>query len=135
MARVRGAARDITQKRRAAYRHGHLAEAAAMLLLLVKGFRPLARRYRTPLGEIDLVMKRGRTIAFVEVKARAIERDALESVGLQSERRMADAADLWLAKHPAASGLNLRYDMVLVQPWRLPRHIPDAFRPGFSKVW
>ena len=134
-ARSRTAARDSSEKRRAAYRHGHVAEAAALLLLVAKGFRPLARRYKTPLGEIDLIMKRGRTIAFVEVKARALQRDALESVGLQSERRIADAADLWLAKHPAASGLNLRYDMVLVQPWRLPRHVPDAFRPGFSKVW
>ena len=76
-----GAARDASERRRAAYRHGHLAEAAALLLLLAKGFRPLARRYKTPLGEIDLIVKRGRTIAFVEVKARALERDALESVG------------------------------------------------------
>ncbi len=135
MARQRTAPHDISEKRRAAYRHGHVAELAAMLLLVVKGFRPLARRYKTPLGEIDLIVKRGRMIAFVEVKARALQRDALESVGPQSERRIADAADLWLAKHPAASGLNLRYDMVLVQPWRLPRHIPDAFRPGFSKVF
>jgi putative endonuclease len=118
--------------RRAAYRHGHLAEAAAAALLFAKGYRLLARRYRTPLGEIDLVMKRGRVIAFVEVKARAFERDALESVGRGAERRMVDAVDLWLAKHPAAAGYDLRYDMVLVGPWRLPRHLPDAFRPGWN---
>ena len=121
--------------RREAYRYGHFAEAAALLFLLAKGFRPLARRYRTPLGEIDLVVKRGRVIAFVEVKARGLERDALESVGVSSERRIVDAADLWLAKHPAAQGYEVRYDMVLLLPWRLPRHLPDAFRPGFSKVW
>jgi putative endonuclease len=135
MARARGIAHDSSERRRAAYRHGHLAEAAAMLLLLAKGFRPLARRYKTPLGEIDLIVKRGRTIAFVEVKARAAARDALESVGPASERRIADAADLWLAKHPAASGYDIRYDMVIVTPWRLPRHLPDAFRPGFIKVF
>lgn len=106
-----------------------------MLFLLAKGYRPIARRYRTPLGEIDLIVKRGRTIAFIEVKARALERDALESVGTLTERRIVDAADLWLAKHPGASGYDLRYDMVVLTPWRLPRHIPDAFRPGFSKVW
>lgn len=106
-----------------------------MLFLLAKGYRPIARRYRTPLGEIDLIVKRGRTIAFIEVKARALERDALESVGTFTERRIVDAADLWLAKHPAASGYDLRYDVVVLTPWRLPRHIPDAFRPGFSKVW
>jgi putative endonuclease len=124
---------DASARRRSAYRHGHVAEAAALLVLLLKGFRPLARRYKTPLGEIDLIVKRGRMIAFVEVKARALEGDALESVGRFSERRIADAADVWLAKHPAANGLDFRYDMVVVTPWRWPRHIPDAFRPGFEK--
>lgn len=119
--------------REAAYRHGHAAEAAAMLLLLAKGYRPLARRYRTPLGEIDLVVKRGRTIAFVEVKARASRFEAFESVGRGPERRIVGAADLWLARHPAAAGLDLRYDMVVVTPWRMPLHIADAFRPGFEK--
>ena len=123
------------RSRRAAYRHGHLAEALAAALLLVKGFRLLARRYKTPLGEIDLIVKRGRIIAFVEVKARAFERDALESVGRAEERRMVDAADLWLAKHPDAAGLDLRYDMVVVAPWRLPKHLPDAFRPTWNKAW
>ena len=123
------------RSRRAAYRHGHLAEALAAALLLAKGFKLLARRYRTPLGEIDLIVKRGRIIAFVEVKARAFERDALESVGRAEERRMVDAADLWLAKHPDAAGLDLRYDMVVVAPWRLPKHLPDAFRPTWNKAW
>ena len=106
-----------------------------MLLLLAKGFRPIARRYKTPLGEIDLIVKRGRQIAFVEVKARASRVDALESVGRQSERRIVDAADLWLAKHPAAAGFDVRYDMVVVTPWRLPMHLADAFRPGFTKAY
>jgi putative endonuclease len=124
-----------SRDRRAAYRHGHVAEAAAMLLLLAKGFRPIARRYRTPLGEIDLVVKRGRVIAFVEVKARASRHDALQSVGLESERRIVDAADLWLARHPGAAGLDLRYDMVVVTPWQFPLHLADAFRPGFTKAY
>jgi putative endonuclease len=127
--------RERSRGRREAYRHGHVAEAVAMLFLFVKGFRPIARRYKTPLGEVDLIVKRGRLIAFVEVKARAVEREALESVGLASEKRIVDAADLWLAQHPAVAGHDLRYDMVLCMPWRLPRHVPDAFRPGFSKVW
>jgi putative endonuclease len=118
----------MSRDRRAAYRHGLLAEAAAAALLLAKGYRLIARRYRTPLGEIDLIVKRGRTVAFVEVKARAFTRDALESVGRSSERRMVDAADLWLARHPDAAGLDMHYDMVVVAPWRLPMHLPDAFR-------
>ncbi len=125
----------MRRDRFAAYRHGHFAEALAAALLLAKGFRLLARRYKTPLGEIDLIVKRGRIIAFVEVKARAFERDALESVGRAEERRMVDAADLWLAKHPDAAGLDLRYDMVVVAPWRLPKHLPDAFRPTWRGAW
>ena len=62
-------------------------------------------------------------------------RDALESVGRMSERRIIAAADLWLARHPDAAGLDLRYDMVLITPWRLPRHLPDAFRPGWGQAW
>ena len=122
------------RSRQAAYRYGHLAEAAAALLLMAKGFRLLARRYKTPLGEIDLIAKRGRRIVFVEVKARPPLDEALDSVGPASERRIADAADLWLAKHPEAAGLDLRYDMILLAPWRLPRHLADAFRPGWQKA-
>jgi putative endonuclease len=123
----------MTRDRRSAYRHGHFAEALAAALLLAKGYRLLARRYKTPLGEIDLVVKRGNTIAFVEVKARALSRDALESVDAFAERRVVDAADLWLSRHPDAEKFDLRYDMVVVAPWRIPAHLPDAFRPGFSK--
>ena len=120
--------------RRAAYRHGHIAEAAALLRLLAKGFRPIARRYKTPLGEIDLIVRRGRLIAFVEVKARGTHAEGLEAVGRDSEHRIVDAADLWLAKHPGAAGFDLRYDIVVVTPWRMPRHLPDAFRPGWTKA-
>lgn len=124
----------MRRDRRAAYRHGHVAEAAAALLLMAKGFRLLARRYKTPLGEIDLVARRGRLIAFVEVKARATQREGLESVGPLAERRILGAADLWLARHPDAAGLDLRYDMIVVAPWRLPLHLPDAFRPGWGEM-
>ena len=123
-----------TRSREGAYRHGHVAETLAALLLLAKGFRLLARRYRTPLGEIDLIARRGRLVVFVEVKARPTRRDALESVGPTAERRIIDAADMWLAKHPDAAGLDLRYDLILVTPWRLPQHVADAFRPGWDKV-
>jgi putative endonuclease len=125
----------MRRDRQSAYRHGHLAEFAAAALLCLKGYRVLARRYRTRLGEIDLIVKRGGLVAFVEVKARATQRAALESVGVAAERRIVGAADLWLARHPDAAGLDLRYDMVLVTPWRLPTHLPDAFRPGWGRPW
>lgn len=125
----------MSRDRRAAYRHGLAAELLAAALLMLKGYRVLARRYRTPLGEIDLIVKRGRLVAFVEVKARPTVVDALESVGREAERRIVGAADLWLAKHPDAAGLDLRYDMVLITPGRLPRHVPDAFRPDWPGAW
>ena len=125
----------MARGRRQAYRHGHLAEAAAAALLLFKGYRLLSRRYKTPLGEIDLIARRGRVVAFVEVKARPTRREALDAVGRGGERRIVDAADLWLAKHPAAARFDLRYDMVLVTPWQLPQHVPDAFRPGWGRPW
>ncbi len=125
----------MARGRRAAYRHGHLAEAAAAALLLLKGYRLLSRRYKTPVGEIDLIAKRGGVVAFVEVKARPTRREALEAVGSAAEKRIVDAADLWLAKHPDAGRLDLRYDMVLVTPWRLPKHLPDAFRPARNGTW
>ena len=104
-------------------------------MLCLKGYRLLARRYRTPLGEIDLIVKRGRLVAFVEVKARRTRGAALDAVGAAAERRIVGAADLWLARHPDAAGLDLRYDLVLVTPWRLPAHLPDAFRPGWGRPW
>lgn len=125
----------MARTRRAAYRHGHVAELAAAVLLTLKGYRLIARRYKTPLGEIDLIVKRGRLIAFVEVKARASIREGVEAVGPAAERRIVAAADLWLAKHPDAAGLDLRYDIVAVAPWRIPEHLPDAFRPNWRNVW
>ena len=125
----------MPRDRRAAYRLGLAAEIAAAAWLALKGYRLLARRYRTPLGEIDLIIRRGGLVAFVEVKARPSHADALDAVGGAAERRIVRAADLWRAKHPDAAGLDLRYDMVLITPWRLPKHLPDAFRPGRNGTW
>lgn len=69
------------------------------------------------------------------MKARASIRDALEAVGPAAERRIVGAADLWLAKHPDAAGLDLRYDIVAVASWGLPKHLPDAFRPSWPRAW
>ena len=119
---ARGAAR-----KRAAERRGRLAELAAVLLLTLKGYRVLARRVRTPVGEIDLIARRGRVLAFVEVKARDAERAAAEAVTLGQRRRIARAAAWWLARRSAFGDHVLRFDAVLVAPRRLPRHVTGAF--------
>jgi putative endonuclease len=113
--------------RRQAERRGRRAETLAAWLLRAKGYRILARRYRTPVGEVDLIARRGRLIAFVEVKQRPSLTEAAEAVTPTGRRRVARAASLWLAAHPAAAVLDLRFDVVMCVPGRLPRHIAHAF--------
>jgi len=116
-----------SEVRRAAEKRGRQAENWVAWYLRLKGYRVLARRYRTPVGEIDLIVARGRTIAFVEVKHRPSEAEASEAATLTGRRRIANAASHWLARHPAAGGYELRFDVVVSVPGRLPRHIAGAF--------
>jgi putative endonuclease len=116
-----------TAERRAAETRGRRAEVLVAWYLRLKGYRVLARRYKTPVGEIDLVVRRGRQIAFVEVKVRGTSDDGLFAVSAAGRRRIARAAQLWLATHPQAAGLNLRFDVVVAAPRRWPRHLTGAF--------
>lgn len=124
-------ARTTTDRRRA-HRHGALAETAAAWLLRCKGYRILARRVRTPLGEIDLIARRGRITAFIEVKARASHDLAIEAVTIRQARRLAAAARYWIAVQPAAFVGDCRFDIVLVTSYLMPRHLPNAFG---SELW
>ena len=120
--------------RREAERRGRRAEAFAAWLLRLKGYRVLARRYRTPAGEIDLIVRRGRSVVFVEVKERPDEAAALEAVNHAPRRRIARAAALWVSRNPAAADLDQRFDVILARPGRLPRHLPAVFDSG-GNVW
>jgi putative endonuclease len=119
------AGRDTAARRRAE-RHGRGAERWAMLALALKGYLPIASRVRTPVGEIDLIVRRGRVLAFVEVKARASVEDAFEAAG-RSRERLARAAAWWLAAHPRHAGAQPRFDVVAIAPGRFPAHLPNAF--------
>lgn len=114
-------------RRRAAERRGHGAETLAAWALRLKGYRILGRRVRTPHGEIDLVARKGDTVAIVEVKARADADTALSAVGPGSQRRLSAAARVWLARNPGFAGYTIRFDIVLVVPRRWPTHLPNAF--------
>jgi putative endonuclease len=114
-------------KRMAAFRLGVSAESIAAIFLGAKGYRTIARRWRSPVGEIDLVVKRGRLIAFVEVKARKALDQAAESVLVRQRRRIVAAAEAWLAAHPEHAGYDMRFDAVLVSPGRMPQHVVSAF--------
>jgi putative endonuclease len=126
----RGDALDAARgraRRRAADWRGHAAEATALALLLVKGYRPLARRFRASGGEIDLVVARGDTIAFVEVKSRASLDAAFVAIDAAKRRRFSRAVRAWLTRNPWAAGRTFRADAVFTAPGRFPRHLPAAF--------
>jgi putative endonuclease len=111
----------------AAFRTGVSAEARAAAFLIAKGYRILARRFRTPYGEIDIVAKRRNLIAFIEVKARGHLDDAAYAVTPRQQQRIIDAAQAWLMTHPEHAEFELRFDAMLIAPRRLPRHLPAAF--------
>ncbi len=118
--------RNRTERVRA-YRSGRVAETFVALLLRLKGNRIVARRYATPVGEIDLVALKGRRLAFVEVKRRKTLDDAAFSVTAKQRRRIVRAAQYWLASHPAFAGHDIAFDVVLAAPWHFPRVIANAF--------
>jgi putative endonuclease len=95
---------------------------------MAKGYRLLARRFVVSGGEIDLVMLRGDTIAFVEVKARCDIDDAAHAIREVKCRRLSRAARVWMTRNPWSVGWTLRGDAVFIAPWRLPRHAAAAYR-------
>lgn len=115
-------------RRRKALRRGDAGEWRAALALMLKGWRIVERRYRTPLGEIDLIARRGDVVAMVEVKARPTLEDAMEAVGHEAQKRIERAADLWLARQPDHAKLSLRFDIVAVLPRRWPVHVENAWQ-------
>jgi putative endonuclease len=117
----------VTDERRARYRLGLAAEWRAAWALRLKGYRIVDRRFRTPVGEIDLVALKGETLAIVEVKARPSLAAGLEAIAADSYRRIEAAADVWLARHPDLADRVVRFDLVVVLPRRWPRHFPDVF--------
>ncbi|MGZ5932069.1 MAG: YraN family protein [Rhizomicrobium sp.] len=118
----------FTQSRQAAESRGRSSETLAALLLQLKGYRILGRRVRTHAGEIDLVARSPfGMLCFIEVKARAHDRAALESVGARQRARIERAASLYVAGKPALARKGMRFDIITVAPF--PRHIRDAWRP------
>jgi putative endonuclease len=111
----------------AAFRLGLSAESRAAAFLIAKGYRILARRWRSPAGEIDIVARRRQTLVFVEVKARLTIDAAAEAVTVRQRRRIAAAAEIWLAQQADIAFTDIRFDAVLVAPGRMPQHIPSAF--------
>lgn len=114
--------------RRADEQAGRTAETIAALLLRLKGYQILARRFRGLRGEVDLIARRGGLLVFVEVKRRATLDEAALSVTDRQRARIAGAAAEYLARHPHLGSSGVRFDAVLVAGGRLPRHVRDAWR-------
>lgn len=117
-----------TADRRKAEARGRRAEWAAAVFLRLKGYRILARRAKTPVGEIDIVAARSKLVAFVEVKARQRRDEAAWALTPRQARRIARAAAYWLGGHPTFAQHDCRFDIVIISPYQMPLHLPDAFQ-------
>jgi len=118
-------------RRRRAEQSGRRAERICVWALRLKGWHIAAQRFAAPVGEIDIVARRGATLAFIEVKARAALRDGLEAVTPRQRQRIERASEVFLSEHPKWRNLVLRFDVMVVCPKRWPRHFEDAWRPGW----
>ena len=117
----------IRQARRRARQFGRIAEACCAGLLRLKGFRIIARDFRVPAGEIDIIARKGRLLAFIEVKARRSA--AAEVLTAKQRKRIVRAAEAFMMTRPELAGLDLSFDLMLVGRWRRPRHLAGAWRP------
>ena len=115
-------------ERRQAERRGRRAEMLAELVLLFRGFRVVARRFKTKAGEVDLIARRGDLVLMVEVKARASLTEAMDAVTPTALRRIEAAGDIWLGRQPDYGQLSIRYDLIAVLPRRWPRHVPSIWQ-------
>jgi len=118
----------MSESRRRAVQTGRRGEALAVWRLRLAGWRILARDWRSPVGEIDIIARRGKLVLFIEVKARGDVGRAGEAIGQRQQARIAGAAALYLARHPEHAACDARFDAMLVAPWRWPLHLPDAWR-------
>ena len=117
----------VRTDRRRAERRGRISEWTAAIYLLAKGYRILGWRVKTPLGEFDLVVARGRATVFVEVKSRRAFADAAAAVGRRKAERMIGAARCWIGRNARGRDMDYRFDIVVVSAYHWPRHVPNAF--------
>jgi putative endonuclease len=127
MPRSRSGPKPASASRLAAELFGRRGEMVAAWYLRLKGYRIVARRYKCPVGEIDLVAERFGTTVFVEVKARSRRATDAETWGAVNRRRLIRAAEHYVAKHPALVAKPQRFDLIFLAPRAWPRHQVNAF--------
>ena len=116
-------------ERRRSERRGRRAEYIAEISLLFRGFRVVARRFKTKAGEVDLIARRGDLVLMVEVKARRTLTEAMDAVTPTALRRIEAAGDIWTGRQPDYGQLSIRYDLIAVLPHRWPVHVPSIYMP------
>lgn len=114
----------LERKRR--HHSGVRAETIVAVVYMATGHRILGRRFKTPVGEIDLIAIRKNRVAFIEVKRRQTTEEAEDAITLTMRRRVRRAADLWLARNPQYREFDVGFDLVFVLPWRFPIIMRDA---------
>ena len=114
-------------ERQAAFGLGISAESRAAAWLIAHGYRILARRWKSPLGEIDIIAARRHTLDLRRSEGARHLDSAAEAVTERQKQRIAAAAEIWLAANPNAAIRDIRFDAILVAPGKLPRHIQAAF--------
>jgi putative endonuclease len=125
---MRRGGRNTILRRQRAQRRGRTAEWLCLWHLRLRGWRILARGWRCPAGEIDILARRGKVLAVIEVKSRGEIAAAAAALAPRQRRRIARAAEAFLLQRSDLAGLDLRFDLMLVAPRRLPRHWRGAWR-------
>jgi len=121
-------------KKKKSYNFGIAAEFLAAIFLWLNFYRVVAMRYKNPKGEIDILAIKGNTLVVVEVKARQSFASGAESITAQKQKKISGAVEWLMAGRAKIAGLNnlsernIRFDVILIVPWRLPKHIKDAWR-------
>ena len=119
--------RNHTRAHRRSHRRGILAEHMALIWLMLKGYWPVAMRYKTPVGEVDLIMRRGNILTFVEVKGRRHILDAAQAIHTKNQTRVVRASQHFLMAHPSYANFQVRFDALLIAWYARPQHVVNAF--------
>lgn len=113
--------------RLSAERKGRKGETLAVIFLMLKGYRIIARRYKTKLGEVDIIARKRDVVAMIEVKARATLLEAMDAVDHSTMRRIEAAGDVWYSKQRDFARINIRYDLIAILPRKWPVHVERLF--------
>ena len=109
------------------YRAGHFAEKVALLWLMMRGYWPVAMNFivgrGTGAGEVDLIVRRGKTLVFVEVKKRSTEEKGRLAIHPKNQARIVRTSEVFLARYPKYKNFSIRYDAVFISPQKFPKHL------------